>query len=417
MTDTAAFTFEIDQNSYLPAGTGRVDAIVTITAAEGVVAPAGRLEMIILDCSSSMAGGRIAAARQAAAAAIAQVPDGVAFTVIRGTSHAQQVHRTSVADDRTRAAATEAVRSLQATGGTAMGEWLKLAGEIADEHEGALRHAILLTDGENGESEPVLQAVLDAVAGRFTCDCRGVGTAWRVAQLRTIASALLGSVDIVADPAGLADDFRAIMGAALGKTMADVALRLWTPQTAQVRFIKQVAPTIEDLTGRGVPAGKRVDYPLGSWGAESRDYHLCVELQPGTPGEPAVAAARVSVVQGDAVAGPGDVLALWTEDTALSTRMSRGVAHYTGQAELAEAIHEGLAAQEAGDERTATARLGRAVELAAEAGNTETEQLLEKVVEIDPKTGTARLRAGVSKADRMTLDSRSTRTVQVRGRS
>ncbi len=424
MTESSGFTLEIDQNTYLPAGVGRVDAVVTVTAPEG---PAVRpqetgLEMIILDCSTSMSGDRISAARRAAAEAIAQVRDGVAFAVIAGTATAEQVYPasgTATAGTRTRADATATVKRLRANGATAMGTWLTLAGQIAEQHPDALRHAILLTDGQNGERPATFHAALDAVVGRFTCDCRGVGTDWRVDELRAVASALLGTVDIVADPADLADDFRAIMGTAMGKTMADVTLRVWTPRTAQVRFVKQVAPTIEDLTGKRAPSGnQRGDYPLGSWGAESRDYHVCVELTPGAVGEQAIAAARLSVLRGDEVLGKGDVLAEWTQDAALSTRISRGVALYTGQAELAEAIQEGLAAHRAGDEHTATARLGRAVALAAETGNDGTARLLERVVDvIDAPSGTVRLRAGVSKADTMTLDSRSTKTVQVRGRA
>ncbi len=395
------FTVEVDQNTYLPAGVGRVDAIVTVQAPDTpVAAPAADgLEIIILDCSSSMHGDRISAARRAAAEAIAQVRDGVAFAVIAGTATAEQVY-------------------------PPIGTWLTLAGQIADrhgvDHPGGVRHAILLTDGQNGESTGVFQSALDAVVGRFTCDCRGVGTDWRVDELRAIASALLGTVDIVADPADLAADFRAIMSAAMEKTMAGVALRLWTPRTARVKFVKQVAPTIEDLTARRTESGNlRGDYPLGSWGAESRDYHVCVELVPGVVGEAAVAAARVSIVRGDEVLGKGDVLAQWTDDTALSTRISRGVALYTGQAELADAIQEGIAAQERGDLRTATARLGRAAELAQAikeaTGNDATARLLAEVVDVDPVTGTARLRAEASKAARMTLDSRSTVTVRVRG--
>ena len=109
------------------------------------------------------------------------------------------------------------------------------------------------------------------------------------------------------------------------------------------------------------------------------------------------------------------MLAQWTDDTVLSTRISRGVALYTGQAELAEVIQEGLAAQERGDLRTATARLTRAVELAEETGNDATARLLADVVDVDRATGTVRLRAEASKAARMTLDSRSTVTVRVRG--
>jgi len=46
------------------------------------------------------------------------------------------------------------------------------------------------------------------------------------------------------------------------------------------------------------------------------------------------------------VLGQGLVKAVWTDDTSLSSRISRGVAHYTGQAELADAIQQGLAARQ-----------------------------------------------------------------------
>jgi len=130
-------------------------------------------------------------------------------------------------------------------------------------------------------------------------------------------------------------------------------------------------------------------------------------------------AARVSVLRTDAssaeeVAAQALVRAVWTDDIALSTRINRQVAHYTGQAELAAAIAEGLQARRAGDDRTATVKLGRAAQLAAAAGNTATTDLLAKVVEIeDPATGTVRLRRRIEAADEMALDTRSTRTVRV----
>ncbi|MGH3788464.1 MAG: hypothetical protein ACRDRG_18395 [Pseudonocardiaceae bacterium] len=108
--------------------------------------------------------------------------------------------------------------------------------------------------------------------------------------------------------------------------------------------------------------------------------------------------------------------ATWTDDTTLSPRISRGVAHYTGQVELAEAIQDGLAARKAGDELTATVQLGRAVALAAESGNDDTTHLVKRVVDvIDAPSGTVWLRAGVTPADEMTLDTRSTKTIRVRG--
>jgi hypothetical protein len=325
---------------------------------------------------------------------------------------------TAVAGDGSRSAAIRLVERLQADGGTGIGNWLTHVGGLAREHPGSIKHAILLTDGQNGESEAYFANALNGVLGAFTCDCRGVGTDWRVDELRTIATAMLGTVDIVADPVDLAADFQSIMGEAMGKSMADLALRLWTPRGASVRFVKQVAPTVEDLTDRRAESARQAgDYPLGSWGAETRDYHLAIDVPAGTIGDEMLA-GRVSVVRsgsGD-VLGQGLVTAIWTEDTALSTRISRGVAHYTGQAELAEAIQEGLAARKAGDEGTATARLGRAVALAAASGNDGTARLLERVVEVvDAPSGTVRLRKAVADVDEMTLDTRSTRTVRVRG--
>ena len=59
-------------------------------------------------------------------------------------------------------------------------------------------------------------------------------------------------------------------------------------------------------------------------------------------------------------------------------------------------------------------KLGRAAQLAAEAGNDATTRLLAKVVEIDDAaTGTVRLKRNVEDVDEMALDTRSTKTVRV----
>ncbi len=168
-----------------------------------------------------------------------------------------------------------------------------------------VRHAILLTDGRNESEAPEdLQAALDRATGVFQCDCRGVGADWEVAELRRIATALLGTVDIVADPTHLADDFEAMMRQAMGKSLADVAVRVWTPQGAEVSFFKQVAPEItrpDRRPGRPSTTGHG-DYPTGAWGDESRDYHLSVRVPPGAVGDEMLA-ARVSVVVDGQVAG------------------------------------------------------------------------------------------------------------------
>jgi hypothetical protein len=126
-------------------------------------------------------------------------------------------------------------------------------------------------------------------------------------------------------------------------------------------------------------------------------------------------AARVQLVIGDDVVAQGLVKALWSADEALTTRISPEVAHYTGQTELAQAIQDGLAAKAAGDTATATTKLGRAVQLAAQTGNEEATTRLRKVVDIDDQeAGTVRLKRAVEKADEMALDTASTKTTRVK---
>lgn len=436
--DLPSFAVEIFQNEFLSEGAREVNAIVRVTSTGGGTSGGRPLTdrsegpdaavVIMVDCSGSMdyPSAKMRAAREATAAAVDTLRDGVAFAVVAGNHEAREVYpgdgRLAVADARTRQAAREALRRLTPGGGTAIGSWLRKADSLfLTRREIPIRHGILLTDGRNEHEEPeALGAALEAVSGHFTCDCRGVGTDWEVQELRRISSALLGTVDIVADPVGLADDFRAMMEHAMGKGVADVGLRVWTPQNATVTFAKQVAPTVVDLTDRRTEAGPRAgDYPTGSWGDESRDYHLCVRV-PAAPVGSEMLAARVSLVlsrsDGTAeVLSQGLVRAVWTDDLASSTRISPQVAHYTGQAELAESIQEGLEAHRGGDLDRATAKLGTAVRLAHASGNEDTFKLLQKVVDVvDPKEGTVRFRKHVSEADEMTLETRSTKTVRVK---
>jgi hypothetical protein len=433
MTGLPGFTVEIDQNPYLPVGGRDVSAIVTVTADEtGEVAatapPAGgSAEIVIVDCSGSMdyPPTKLAEARAATAAAVDVIRDGTLFAIVAGTSTSWPVYPTdgsmAVAGERTRSAAKSALRQLRASGGTAIGQWLRLAHQIFSSSPATLRHAILLTDGKNQHETPdELAAAISLCEGVFRCDCRGVGTDWEVSELRKISTALLGSVDIVVDPAGLAADFEELMRGAMSKHLPDVLLRVWTPQQAALKFVKQVAPAIDDLTSRRLVSGAQAgDYPTGAWApGESRDYHVAVAVNPANPGQEMLA-ARVSLIasspDGQQALGQGLIRVTWTDDEALSTRINTRVAGYTGQAELASAIAEGLEASKQGNEELATARLGRAVALAHQAGNEATAKLLASVVDVvDEATGTVRLKKKVDAAAEMALDTRSTKTVRVR---
>ncbi|WP_131741041.1 VWA domain-containing protein [Actinomadura roseirufa] len=432
MSDPPEFTIRVDQNPYLPDGAREMHAIVTVGARaaggpSGAAARPPAVEIIIVDSSGSMSyGGKLAAAKRAARAAVNVLRDGVRFAVIAGANQPRMIYpqgeRLQRASAKTRRAAAERIGRLEAAGGTAIGSWLRLADRLAAGHRDAVRHAILLTDGKNQhESAAELDAALRQCAGGFVCDARGVGTDWDVAELRTITTALLGGFLDVPDPGDLEADFRAMARTAMGKEVADVALRVWTPRGARLRFVKQMVPAVQDLTGRRAASGTQTgDYPLGVWGAEEREYHLCVEVEPGGVGRQMRAAWVKLVVPGtgdepERVLASGNILAEWTEDEARSTRINRRVAHHTGQSELAQAVQEGLEARRDGDEDRATARLGRAVVLARDVGNEQISGLLDRVVDVlDRERGTVRLKREVSKADEMSLDTRSVRTVRTR---
>jgi hypothetical protein len=423
----AEFTASVYQNEFLPDGGTDVNAIVTITCVgagtAGQTGGGSAGEIIIVDTSGSMGPLTMAAAKQAAQAALAEIVDGTWFAVIAGSDRAMLAYPKVSSgpgmvqmDASTRSQASEAIGAFVGSGGTAISTWLDLAGTLfASVPEVSQRHAILLTDGENREDSNKLDAAIRKATGVFQCDCRGAGTDWQVEEIRRIAQALLGTVDIIPEPAQMQAQFQEMMRTAMSRGVADAQLRVWTPQGAQVLFVRQVAPTVEDLTDRRVEVNPLTgDYPTGAWADESRDYHVAVRVAAKAIGQEQLA-ARVQLALGTDVVTQGLVKATWSNDSELTAKIDQQVAHYTGQTELASMIQEGLAAKAAGDEATATTKLGRAVQLAAETGNDEATSKLRKVVDVDDeKEGTVRLKREVNKADEMALDTASTKTTRIK---
>jgi hypothetical protein len=424
----AEFTADVYQNEFLPDGATDVSAIVTVTCSGAGTAgqsdEGDAAEVVILDVSGSMGTAKFEAALRAASVALDQVVDGTWFGVVVGNHEAWLAYPAPTSEQglvrmsaATRAEAKAALRLLRPNGGSAMGTWLKMAVRVFNSVPGlSQKHAILLTDGKNQHETPAAldQAVAEA-RGVFQCDCRGIGADWEVGEVRRMANALLGTVDLIPGPESMEAEFEALMRTSMGRGVAAADLRVWAPQGAQVLFVRQVSPSVEDLTSRRQVVNPLTGgYPTGAWGDESRDYHVGIRLAPKGIGMEQLA-ARVQLAVNDAVVAQGLVKALWSDNEELTAKINPAVAHYTGQTELADAIQEGLAAKAAGDEATATAKLGRAVQLAAETGNDEATSKLRKVVEIDDeKVGTVRLKAAVAKADEMALDTASTKTTRIK---
>jgi hypothetical protein len=385
---------------YLAAGARELEAIVTVAAtrSDDRAGEPERAEVILLDCSGSMAYpmAKLDAAKAAAAAALDTMPDGTWFAIVRGSHFASPVYPAAGlarASEATREDAKRALKRQYAEGGTALGKWLDLAGALFATRPAAIAHAILLTDGRDEcESQSQLDVALAAACGAFQCDCRGIGTDWSVEELRSIAQALLGTVDIVADPAGLEADFAAMTATAMSRTQRTVALKVWTPRGATVTRLRQVSPEIVDLA-----AGANGDFATGAWGEETREYHLTISVPEGDMGDEMLA-ARVSVPGAE----QAPVIAIWTEDPQLAAAIDPLVAHYTGCAQLAREIQAGLRARAEADGPAASAAFERAIALAQASGAADVLALLQSMLEPgEDQPATA-----------MTLDTRSTKTAR-----
>jgi len=423
MTDTG-FRIDVDHNEFMGVGDTTVDAIVTITSSENAAPPSrvtdtGLAQVIMVDCSGSMMGSRIAEAKRATRAVIQNLPDGTRFAVISGAAIALMVYptaeTTAVANPQTRAEAARAVDRLHAGGGTAMSSWIKLAHRVLTNSPAEVKHGLLLTDGFNQhESQETLTAVLDECQGGFVCDACGIGDDWHGNEIRLIADRLLGTASGLPEEAEWAEGFTKIAGEAAKKTVGDLTMRVFTPARNTIRFIKQMNPSIVDLTARRTELDDKTgDYPTGAWGAESREFHVRVDVPPIQENDDRLA-ARISVLSGSTELSRSMITARWSGDTMLSTKLNPKVAHYTGQAELASAIQEGVAAAKAGDNHVATERLGRAMQLATESGNERTARLLGKVVDVDVDTGRVHMKQQVKSVDLEMADVESVKTITVR---
>ncbi len=408
-------------NPNLAPGGRRVDAVLTLTAEVDARAGASgpRVVGLILDCSGSMFNqGKIEAAKHAARRCIALLPDDTHVFVVAFGSDAEVVVPLAKASPEAKAKADRIVQRLDNRGGTEMSKALDAARGTFAAVPDAIAYALFLTDGANeGERPPVLAAAIDRCRGVFQCDCRGIGTDWQPAELRNISNALLGTADAVADPARLEAEFRAALERALAKGMGDVRLDLWRPGTSRLVSLRQMQPENVDITAMGVKASERVtSFPLGAWGTESRDYHAVFEVVDGAVGdEMLVCRPSVTWSEADAPAkaGGNPVVATWSEDADLTARISPEVAHYTGQAELADTIREGLEAKNRGNLDQATRLLGRAARIAAASGNAEVTRRLSKVVDVvDAAEGTVRLRRDAGKGEELELEMGGTRTVR-----
>ncbi|SDL19464.1 von Willebrand factor type A domain-containing protein [Glycomyces sambucus] len=418
MTDTTAFTLTVDQNKFVPPGTAEMAAVLGIECRTTESAAAEVAEVIVIDRSPSMGGVKLAEAKRAAKAALDALREDAYFAIVAGGHDATQLYpgggALATAIPRHRKAAANAIDRMTLGNLTYTGVWLRCAADLLASRPGAIGHVLLLTDGMVNQDSASYTADLDYCEGRFACDAVGIGIDWDPDQLKHIADRFQGTRAFIEDLADLTDYFTEVCGKAMGKAYGDVALLVRTPADVAIGSLRQVYPTLQDLAGhrRDLDARSAL-FPLAAWGTETREYMLDVAAPAWPVGEER-RAAQVLLVRGPdhEVLARGNLLVCWTDDPVLNTEVNAKVAVHTGQEQLAAHVRTGLAALRAGDPPTATRHLATARTLAEEAGNRATARLIERIIDFDPGTGTARLKQGVTEEDRLAIDVGTDRTVR-----
>ncbi len=423
MTDTTGFTLAVAQAEYLPVDQRDLHAVLYVGHAGNGGPPDGGevAEVLVVDCSSSMSWPptKIAAARQATAAAIDQLRDGTRFAIVAGTDLARQVYPpgqfTVVADRRTRAAAQRAVADLQASGGTAIGRWLHFADDILRQVPSTIRHVTLLTDGQNGEPAATLREALSRCRSTFTCDARGIGDDWNPKELMEIAEALRGTASAVGAEHELAGDFREIVERLMGKSVAELRIRITLSPFADVRWIHQTFPTKLDLTDHLVRRDARtLEVPTGAWGDENREYELSLHVGEHGMLDVPMKAGRVELLT-DSTAPPAAPLLLRRTADPESVAPESSLIITQKQQDLSIAIWDGCEAWYGNDHERAVREWTRAVRLARAVGDTQKLFALRKVVAFDlPADGPVTLLPGATQGDVKRLELQALDSVQSR---
>ncbi|MFF4426846.1 serine/threonine-protein kinase [Streptomyces sp. NPDC001549] len=303
------FTMEAYYDKCLDPEAAEVNAIVTVTGAgaapDDTAAAAPRALVFLLGLSEGLPEADFRAVTAAVGAAVEGLDEGASFAVVAGSDHARMLYPDTMrlvrANAETKAEARAALAGLVPIGAVAFGRWLRLADRLLAAHGDAVRTAILLMDlTVTAESPEELPAVLASCAGRFSCHARGIGTDWEVAPIRSITTALSGTTDIVMDASEPASPLTGELASLIARTRQafarSLALRVAMPGGGQVRFVKQLTPSVDDLTGHGYQAGPGTrEYPIDVPDGESCDYHLLLDLPPGRHDDEVVA-AELSIV-------------------------------------------------------------------------------------------------------------------------
>lgn len=431
------FSAKLYPHSLLKTGELLVPAVITIKSDGSLVAaPGGGDSKLVfgglVDCSGSMGGEKIAAARNGMRKVVASLPSNAFFFLVQGGGNSEEtktVFPLEQATDDAKRRADAVIGKLTARYGTAISGWLDEAERQFARMPDGIKRGLLLTDGQNQEDKGNKTCHQSAARckGKFQLDCRGVGSDWDVPLLKHIAGELLGTVDVIKEAAETEAEFRSILKTSAAKSVSDVRVRITCPLAGTtIDYFKQMAPEMVDLTKQGTSTpntagpGLVFEFPTGAWGKEeTRDYQVGIKVgTAGTPGGNRLLAGRVSVfmrnngVENVLKLDSSAIAAAWTDDARASVlAIPPELTRYGKEGALVQKMQAAIEAKESGDTAGATKLLNQASILAEELGNEGTKKLIRDVAVVDERTKLVKeLRKDANAADWIAAGTRSVRT-------
>jgi uncharacterized protein YegL len=381
-------------NSYLGPNRDSMRLVVSLHLPdEGQIARSRVALAIVLDCSGSMAGEKIQAARDGAIKVIQELDEQFSFVIVAFTDKARVVYGPAEGIHTHKQRAIQAVKGLHAGGGTSMSSALSAVIRGLDPYREWARTILFLTDGQNGDQKATFQQTIEqCVSERISIYAWGVGADWNADELRRMAERTHGRADIIPQPSQIEAAFRQTFQQIRQTALTNVRLALWTPEEVSVQQVEQAYPTLIALDRQQDSSNLRQQViPLGTFaGGEKRDFLITLKIQPHEPGQRYMI-LRPSVRFVDAQRadleerGPREswVMVEWTLQMALAAKINERVAHYTREGELANLISQGNEALTRGDQRQAAALLAQALDLSQQLKNEEIARLLSALVRRD----------------------------------
>lgn len=397
-------------------GVRAVETTVRVAAERtGGAGPPGEGTGVVI--ALDFAPERVEITRRVAAAAIAALPDGTPFALLRGGDNPRICYPYSesevwaVANGMHRNMAVFEAKWLLPAGrgsehGTVYTDWLLHAREHFAREPKPISHLIMITDGRGPGGEPddgLLDHALDACAGDFTCDVLGVGSGWEPQPLTRIATRLHGVAALVEEDDRLGARLDEIVRRLRTARMPAAPVEVWLRAGVRLLSFRESAPVRRDLSPDRRAGGdaERQVFTTHLWDAGIRDYTLTLEA--GPDGDPALGLdadpldadlllAQVSVADGAAA-----VRVRWSYGP-LPGAYTRAVSRmYRRYDELADAFNEGCKALSRDDPRTALEKLGEAARIAHLIGDHEfLRNELSMIADVlDAERGAVRLREHV----------------------